>query len=149
MAAEPCLGPAWPKRARSCAIGEVAGHADFLAAADAHAVDARDHRLVATEDRRHHVVEQAHVLPVFLRIAGVIFGIFLGVAAGAERLVADAGEHHRDDVARVRGGAEGADHALHHVGRVGIVLARVVEPDPGIEQPRRRLPSGRAPGRFS
>ena len=116
--------------------GEIAGHADFLAAADAHAVDARDHRLVAAEDRRHHVVEQAHVLPVFLRIAGVIFGIFLGVAAGAERLVAHAGKDHRDDVARIRGGAEGADDALHHIRRVGIELAGIVEPDPGVEQAR-------------
>ena len=73
---------------------EVAGHADFLAAADAHAVDAADHRLVAAEDRRDHVVEQAHVLAVFLRIAGVVLGVFLGVAAGAEGLVAGAGEHH-------------------------------------------------------
>src|SRR6516225_9390042 len=36
---------------------EVAGHAYFLAAADAHAVDAADDRLVAAEDGRDHVVE--------------------------------------------------------------------------------------------
>ena len=91
--------------------GEVAGHADLLPAADAHAVDAADHRLVAGEDRRHHVVEQAHVLPVLLRVPGVVLGVLLGVAAGAEGLVAGAGEHHATDVAGIGGRAEGEDDA--------------------------------------
>ena len=95
--------------------------------------------LSQAEDRRHHVVEQPHVLPVFLRIAGVVLRIFLGVSAGAERLVADAGKNHRDDIARIGGGAEGADDALHHIGRVGIELAGIVEPDPGVEQARNDL----------
>ena len=114
---------------------EIAGHADFLAAADAHAVDAADHRLVAGEDGRDHVVEQPHIAAIFLRIAGVVFGVFLGVAAGAERLVAGAGKHHRDDVARGARGAEGEDDALHHLGRVGVELARIVERDPRIVEP--------------
>ena len=113
---------------------EVAGHADLLPAADAHAVDAADHRLVAGEDRRDHVVEQPHVLPVLLRLAGVVLGVLLGVAAGAEGLVADAGEHHAVDVAGVAGGAHGQDHALDHVGGVRVELAGVVEPDPGVVQ---------------
>ena len=118
---------------------EIAGHADFLAAADAHAVDAADHRLVADQDGRHHVVEQPHIAAIFLRIAGVIFGVFLGIAAGAERLVAGAGEHDRDHVARRARLAEGEDHALHHLGGVGIELARIVERDPGIVEPGDRL----------
>jgi hypothetical protein len=124
--------------------GEVAGHADFLAAADAHAVHAADHRLVAGEDRRHHVVEQPHVLPVLLRVAGVVLGVFLGVAAGAEGLVAHAGEHHAAHVARSGGRAEREDHALHHVGGIGVVLRRVVEPDPGVGQAGGHLALGRA-----
>ena len=121
---------------------EVAGHADFLAAADAHAVDAANHRLVAAENRRDHVVEQPHIAAVFLRIAGVIFGVFLGVAAGAKRFVADAGEDHRDDVARSTGRAEGQNGRLHHVGGVGVELAGIVERDPGVEQPGHRLAVG-------
>ena len=113
---------------------EVAGHADLLAATDAHAVDAADHRLVAGQDGADHVVEQAHVLAVFLRLPGVVLGVFLGVAAGAESLVADAGEDHAADVAGVRSRAHRQDHALDHVGGVGVVLARVVEPDPGVVQ---------------
>ena len=121
---------------------EVAGHADFLAAADAHAVDAADHRLVAADDGGDHVVEQPHIAAVFLRIAGVIFGVFLGVAAGAEGLVAGAGEHHRDHVARRARRAEGEDRRLHHVGRVGVELARVVERDPGVGEAGDRLAVG-------
>ena len=122
--------------------GEVAGHADFLAAADAHAVDAADHRLVAADDGGDHVVEQPHVAAVFLRIAGIIFGVFLGVAAGAEGLVAGAGEHHRDHVARRARRAEGEDRRLHHVGRVGVELARIVEGDPGVVEAGDRLAVG-------
>ncbi len=121
---------------------KVAGHADLLAAADAHAVDAADHRLVAGEDRRDHVVEQPHVAAIFLRIAGVVLGVFLGVAAGAERLVAGAGEHHGDDIARGARLAEREDHALHHVGGVGVELRRIVERDPGVEQAGDRLAVG-------
>ena len=44
--------------------------ADFLAAADAHAVDAADDGLVAGENRGNHVVEQPHVLAVLLGMAG-------------------------------------------------------------------------------
>ena len=46
-----------------------------------------------------HVVEEAHVLPVLLRVAGVVLGVLLGVAAGAEGAVAGAGE---DDAATSR-----------------------------------------------
>ena len=85
---------------------EVAGHADLLPAGDAHAVDAADHRLVAVQDRGDHVVEQPHVLAVLLRPARVVLGVLSGVAAGAERAAAGAGEHHRDaarsfDAARI------------------------------------------------
>jgi hypothetical protein len=83
------LGASLTEAGEVLSDGEVAGHADFLAATDAHAIDAADHRLVAAQDGRDHVVEQSHVLAVFLRIAGVVFGVFLGVAAGAEGLVAD------------------------------------------------------------
>ena len=138
--------------------GEVAGHADLLAAADAHSVDAADHRLVAGEDAAHHVVEEAEVLPVFLRIARVILRIFLGIAAGAERPVAGAGEDHADHVARVGSGAEGEDHLLDHRGGVRVELRLVVEDDPGVVQalgdgpvraPRRPLLEAHRGGRAS
>jgi hypothetical protein len=121
---------------------EVAGHADFLAAANAHAIHAADYRLVATNDRRDHVIEKPHIAPVFLRIAGVVFGIFLGVAAGAESLVARAGKHDRNNITRRAGGTKSQDGRLHHIGRVGVELGGVVERDPGIEQPGYRLAVG-------
>jgi hypothetical protein len=112
-------------------------------------IDAADHRLVAGEDGRDHVVvEQSHVLAVFLRMAGVVFRVLLGVAAGAEGLVARTGKHHAIDVARIRRGAESEDDPLDHVGGVGVVLRWVVQRDPCIEQagchaavgPKRRTP---------
>ena len=93
--AEPCRGPAWPNTRQVLRDREVAGHADLLAAADAHAVHAADDRLVAGEDGAHHVVEEPHVLAVLLGPAGVVLGVLGGVAAGAERAVAAAGEHDR------------------------------------------------------
>ena len=74
--AVPCFGPAWPKRAGR-RNRKVAGHADLLATADTHPIHSVDNRLVAQQDARHHVVEQAHVLLVLLRIAGVVLGVLL------------------------------------------------------------------------
>ena len=148
IGAEPCLGPAWPKARQILRDREVAGHADLPPAADAHAVDAADHRFVAGEDGADHVVEQAHVLAVLLRLAGVVLGVLLGVAAGAEGLVAGAGEDHAVDGAVVARRAHGQDHALDHVGGVAVELARVVQRDPGVEQARHHIavgPFGGAP----
>ena len=52
-------------------------------------------------------VEQVHVLAVLVRALGVVLGVLHRVAAGAERLVADAGEDHGDDAA-VAGGVRGS-----------------------------------------
>jgi len=137
--------------ARLAELGEVLGdreiarHADLLAARHAHAVDAADDRLVAAQDRAHHVVEQAHVLPVLLGAPGVVGGVLLGVAAGAEGALAGAGEDHRDAGAVVRGAPEAEDHALDHPGGVGIVLARVVERDArDVEAGHHRAPASRS-----
>ena len=82
--AEPCRGPGLAEDRQVLRDREVAGHADLLAAGDAHAVDAADHRLVADQDRADHVVEEPHVLAVLLGPAGVVLGVLRGVAAGAE-----------------------------------------------------------------
>src|SRR5579863_2030341 len=118
---------------------EVAGHADFLATTDAHTVHPADHRLVAADDRGDHVVEQPHISAVLLRIAGIVFGVFLGVAACTKRLVAGASEYHRHHVARCTRSPKRQDRGFYHVGRVGVELALVVERDPGIEQARYRF----------
>ena len=133
------LGPGLAEAREILRDREIAGHADFLAAADAHAVHAADHRFVAADDRRDHVVEQPHVPPVFLGIAGVVLGVFLGVTAGAKCLVAGPGENHGDHVARRARRAKRQDRRLHHVGRVGIELGGIVERDPGVEQSGHRL----------
>jgi len=54
--------------------------------ADAHAIHAADHRLVATEDGAHHIVEQAHVLPVLAWGPGINLCILARVATSAEGL---------------------------------------------------------------
>ena len=78
--------------------GEVTGHSNFLATTDSHAVDPADDGFVAAENAGNHVVEQAHVLPVFLRVTRVILGVFLGVSAGAKCPVAGSGEYDADNV---------------------------------------------------
>jgi hypothetical protein len=75
---------------------------------------------------------------------GVVLGVLLGVAAGAEGLVAHAGEHDAVDVAGVGRRAEREDRALDHVGRVRVVLARVVERDPGVVEAGDLAAVGRA-----
>ena len=78
---------------------DVGRHADFLAAGDAHAIDAADHRLLAVEDAVDHGVEQIHVLAVLIGSLGVVGGVLGRIAAGTEGLVADGGEHRGDDLA--------------------------------------------------
>ena len=126
--------------------GEVAGHPDLLAAADAHAVDAADHRLVAAEDGAHHVVEEPHVLPVLLRVAGVVLGVLLRVAAGAEGPSPAPVKTTATTSRALRRGAEARGSSLHHVGRVGVELARVVERDPGVVEARHLAAVGVAGG---
>jgi hypothetical protein len=109
---------------------EVAGHADLLAARDPHAVDPADGRLLAVEDSVDHGVEEIHVLAVLVRPPGVVLGVLLGVAAGAEGAVAGTREDDRHHATVKRGVGEGGDHTLHHLGGVGVELARVVEGDP-------------------
>ena len=111
---------------------EIASHADFLATAYPHAVDAAHDRFVASQDGRHHVVEQPHVLAVFLRVTSIILSVLFGIAASAERLVAAAREHDGIHVACVRGRTKREDHAFDHSRRVGVVLFRVVQSDPDV-----------------
>ncbi len=113
---------------------DIAGRADFLAAGDADAVAAVDHRLVANQDVRDHVVEQAHVLFVFLRVARIILRVLFGIASGAEGLIADGGEDDGHAGAVHRGLAEGEDRFFHHSRGIGVELFGVVENDPVIVQ---------------
>src|SRR6516225_5668244 len=129
IGAEPCLGPAWPKRARSCAT-EKSQAMPISWPPPMRMPLTRQITGLSGEDSRNHVVEQPHVAAIFLWIAGVIFSVFLGVAAGTECLVTGAGEDDRDHVTRGAGGAKSEDRRLHHVGCVGIKLARIVERDP-------------------
>jgi hypothetical protein len=113
--------------------GRVAGHADLLAAGHPHPVHTADGRLLAAENGVHHGVEEVHVKAVFVRAAGVVLGVLLGVAAGAERAVPHGGEDRRDDRGVGRSALKAGDDALDHFGGVGVVLGGVVEGDPGGE----------------
>ncbi len=133
------LGPGLAEAGRVGGDGEVAGHADLLAAGDAHPVDPIDDRLVAAQDDIDHVVEQAHVLLVLLRVARVVLGVLLGIPARAERLVAHRREHDTDDAAVHAGLAKGEDDLLDRIGGVAVELLRVVERDPRVVQALDRL----------
>jgi hypothetical protein len=128
---------------------EVAGHADLLAAGDAQAVDPADDRLVAQQDRRHHVVEQTHVLEVLVRPAGVVGGVLGGVAAGAEGALAGAGENHGDGRPVGARAAEGEDHLLDRFGRVAVELAGLSSEIQTWWRPATAAPSRPRTGRFS
>src|SRR5215813_2008105 len=98
--------------------GEVASHSDLLAAGDPHSIHSADDWLVAEEDCRHHVIEQAHVLRVLAWATCVIGGVFLGVSAAAKRLVAGAGEHHRHCSSVCAGPTHGKDDLSYGIRRV-------------------------------
>ena len=79
--------------------GEVAGHADFLAPGDAHAVNPADDRFFAGQNSIHHMIEQFHVLTVFITAQAVKFAVFLGISAGTKGVGTRAGEYDRNDAA--------------------------------------------------
>ena len=148
--AEPCRGPAWPKRARSEAIEK--SHAMPISWPPA--IRRPFTRLMTGLSHvrmpRDHVVEEPHVLLVFLRTARVVLGVLLRVAARAERAIADARQHdaHHRPVARRL--AEREDELGQRLGRVAVQLRRVVQPDPGVVQiatPARRRDRARAGAR--
>ncbi len=98
--------------------GEIAGHPDLLSARDAHAVDPTDHRFVAMQNRRHHIVKQTHVLTVLFRLTRVIFGVFPGVAACAKGLIAFPCEHHGHHVPGICGGSKRQNNLFYHLGSI-------------------------------
>ena len=111
--------------------GEVAGHADLLAAGDPTAIHPTDSRLLAVQDGVHHGDEQVDVGTVLLGTPTVILGVLLGVAAGAEETVAHSRKHDCYHGTIHGSGLESGDNALHHLGGVGVTLLRVVQGDPG------------------
>ena len=72
---------------------EVAEHVQHVAAADGEAVDHRDHRLGDVADR---AVQRLHVHGALIPGIAAVPALLL-VAAGAERLVAGAGQHDHAD----------------------------------------------------
>src|SRR5579863_6757202 len=53
------LGASLAENSEVAGDGKVAGHSDFLPAANAHPVYAADHRLIALQNRGNHVVKKA------------------------------------------------------------------------------------------
>jgi len=114
--------------------GEVASHTDLLAAGYPTAVHPADGGLLAVQNGVHHGDEQIHVGAVLLGPPTVVFGVFLGIAAGAEELLAHGCEHNRNH-GTVRGSdLEPGDNTLHHLGGVGVTLTRVIQSDPRGEE---------------
>ncbi len=128
------LGPGLAEAGHVLGDGEVAGHADLLPAADAHAVDAADGRLVAVQDGRDHVVEEAHVRAVARRVARVDRGVLARVAARAEGAVPGTGKDRGDNRRVLARATEGEDDLADRARRVGVQLLGVVEHDPRGEE---------------
>ena len=96
---EPTFGPTWPNFARVGGDGEIAQRRENIAAANGEAVDARDHGLGnVAYDRLEFVDRQANnAAPIILTFVRAL------IAAGAERLVACAGQNDAGYALVVRG----------------------------------------------
>jgi hypothetical protein len=71
---------------------------------------------------------------VFLGVPGIVFGVFLGIAPGAECFVPNRGEYDSHHTPVVGGFPHGKDHLLDSLGGIGIILLGIVQDDPGVEQ---------------
>ena len=112
---------------------QVAGELRFVAAADRHAVQTGDDRLAGVQDALDVGAEERHVLPVVARGGDVVLGVLLDVAAGAEGLVAGAGEDdHPDRVVEARV-AKGGRELFQGACTVGVVILRPLDGDGGDE----------------
>src|SRR5581483_6966076 len=74
--------------------GQVTSQVEFVASADDHAVQPRNRRLADIPQRVDTRLEPANPLPVVARAPGVLIGVLAHVAAGAEGVLAGAGEHY-------------------------------------------------------
>ena len=121
--------------------GNIARPANFLTAGDAHAVDAADDRFLTHQDRIDHLIKKGHIFSIFSRFLGVIFRIFLGIAASAECGSTGAGKNHRDDIACFLRALETGNNAFHHFGGVRVILCRIIKRNPGAGQTLNRFPA--------
>ncbi len=112
---------------------EVAGELRLVAAADRHAIEARDDRLAGVQDALDVGAEERHVLPVVARRGDVVLGVLLDVATGAEGLVAGAGEDDHPDRVVEAGVAKGSRELLEGACTVGVVVLRPMDRDGGDE----------------
>jgi hypothetical protein len=99
-----------------------------VAATDRPAVHHGDHRL---RDGADDAVQPVHVEADAARAAVPSLRALALVAAGGERPIAGAGEHHDPDVAVLPGGAEGRDQLVDGPGAEGVQHLRPVDGDPG------------------
>ena len=106
---------------------QIANRDQHVAAADGKAIDARDHRLVAIADRALHFLDRQSD-DTAAAVAAVLRAL---VAAGAERLVAGAGENDDADALVVVRVLEGNNQFLAGVGGEGVVGLGPVDGDGG------------------
>ena len=119
----------WSCLPEACHIAgnaEVASHANFLSTAYAHAVNTANNRFLAHKYGRDHVIKQPHILGVFLRVAGIVFGIFLGVATSAKCFVTYGGKNDCHYTAVVGSLTERKYHLFNCTCSIRIVLFRII-----------------------
>src|ERR1039458_4134713 len=129
------LRPCLTKPSYVAAYTEITGHSNLLSASYTHSIDTANDWLLAFQNSTHHVIKQAHILPVFLGISCIILGIFLGIAAGTKGFVANTGKYYGHNTSIVRSLTKCKDNFLDCTGSITVILLRIVKPYPGIENP--------------
>src|SRR5664280_2332460 len=105
----------------------VAEHVQHVAATDGHAIDPGDDGLRDIADQLVQVADLEHAALARAVVAGL--GALLDVAAGAEGLLAGAGEDDRLNLPVRPGGAERLDHLLDRLRAEGVVALGTVDRD--------------------
>ena len=118
---EPTRGPFWPNARGVGGDRQVAQHVQHVAAADREAVDGGDHGLGDVAD---HAVQRLDLeQPGLGRAVVAGLGALLLVAAGAERLLAGAGQADDADVGARPGALEAGDQLVDGAGAERVVAA--------------------------
>src|SRR4030042_5299485 len=100
----------------------ITGTANLLSASYTHTINPANGWFLALKDSIHHAVEQVHVCTVFLRLVGIILGIFFGITAGAESPRADSGKDTSNNISLHLGSVKSGNDPFHHFSVVGVLL---------------------------
>ncbi len=121
------LGTSLTKSGEILCNGKITGHTNFLSATNPHTVGPAYYRLIAHQNGRNHVIEEPHVLLVFLRITCIVLCVFFGVATGAKCFISNGSKHYRSDTSVVGSFAECESSFFYGLGGIGVVLLWIIK----------------------